>query len=387
MKWLVSILLVLASAVGFGLLAYDDPGFVIIGRGVWTLETSLSVFFALLVLCFALLYFLLRALTIAWYLPERWQSRYNSKMRGRAQMALQQGFCELLEGDWKRAEKSFLQSQPQYLHYLSAAYAAQQRQAIEQRDKFLQKAQDYAPPQYRLAVNLAQAKLQLMQQQFSLALMTLKPVQEKYPKHPQVLQLLATAYEAQQAWQALLTLLPELRKRKAVSDEALTQLEWQALQGTLQQAAEEGLAAVKKVWERLPKALRLQPMMAKRYAQHLLDLDAAEPAEVLLRETLKQHWDKDLVRLYAQVEVNPAQQLSRAESWLPQHEKDPDLLLTLGQLSMRNELWGKAQQYLEASLGQAPRAETYKTLGDLLKQMGELEQAAAQYRKGLGLIQ
>jgi len=383
MKWLISILLILTAAVSFALLAYDDPGFVIVGRGSWTIETSLSVFFVLLALGFALLYFLIRALIALWYLPERWQSSYQSKMRGRAQLALQQGFCDLLEGDWKRAEKSLLQSQPQYLHYLGAAYAAQQRQDIGQRDKFLEKAHEYSPKEYHLAVSLAQAKLQLAQQQFSLALTTLKLLQEKYPKHPQVLQGLAQAYQAQQNWHTLLGLLPELRKRKALPVEALNQLELKTVQGMLNQATKESLEALKTVWERLPKVLRLQPSIAKVYVQHLIHQGASEPAELLLRDTIKQHWDKDLVRLYAHVNVNPAQQLSRAENWLKQHEKDPDLLLALGQLSIRNSLWGKAQQYLEASLGQAPQAETYKVLGDLLKQMGELEQAAENYRKGL----
>ncbi len=383
MKWLISFLLVFALAVGLTLLAYDDPGFVIVGRGAWTLETSLSVFFVLLGLCFGLLYFGIRALIALWRLPERWQSSYQSKMRGRAQIALQQGFCELLEGNWKQAENTLLQSQPQYLHYLTAAYAAQQRQDIAQRDKFLESAQEYAPSEYRLAVNLAQAHLQLTQEQYSLAVTTLKPLYEKYPKHAQVLRLLAQAYQAQQNWLTLLNLLPELRKRKALSEVQINELEIQTVSGVLNQAAGQSLEALKTTWERLSKVLRLQPAISKVYAQHLISQGATEAAELLLRETLKQHWDKGLLRLYAQVNVHPAQQLSRAESWLKQHEKDADLLLALGQLSIRNSLWGKAQQYLEASLGQAPRPETYRTLGDLLSQMGEVEQATEQYRKGL----
>ncbi len=383
MKWLISILLVLTAAVSFALLAYDDPGFVIVGRGAWTLETSLTVFMVLLGLCFVGLFFLLRGLMALWYLPERWQSSYQSKMRGRAQLALQRGFSALLEGDWKAAEKSLLQSQPQYLHYMCAAYAAQQRQDIEQRDSLLRKAQETAPAEYRLAVALAQAKLQLMQRQMSLAQTTLKSVQEQHPKHPQVLRLLAHAYEAQQAWQALHALLPELRKRKALSETALQRLELQTVQGELARAGTESLEALKIVWERLPKVNRLQPAVAKVYVQYLLQQGATELAEPLLRDTLKQHWDKDLLHLYAHLNVNAAQQLKYAEAWLKQHEKDADLLRALGQLSMRNSLWGKAQQYLEASLGLSPRAETYKTLGDLLKQMGEIEQAAENYRKGL----
>ncbi len=383
MKWLINGLLILSAVVMATLLAYRDPGFVIIGHQSLVLETSLSVFLAVLLLFFAVLYLLMRLWSAIWRLPERWQSSHQSKMRGRAQMALQQGISELLEGDWKKAEKTLLQSQPQYLHYLSAAYAAQQRQNIEQRDKHLEHAQQYAPAEQHLAVNLAQAQLQLKQQQVNLAVTTLKPLQDKYPRHPQVLKLLAQAYVAQQNWHTLLDLLPELNKRKALSEAALYQLEVQTAQGELNQAAAKSFEAVKTTWERLSKVQRLQPAIAKIYVQHLIANGATDTAEQLLRDSIRQHWDKDLVLLYAHVNVNPAQQLSRAEGWLKQHEKDADLLLALGQLSMRNSLWGKAQQYLEASLGLAPRPDTYQALGDLLNQMGELEQAAAQYRKGL----
>ncbi|SEH07591.1 heme biosynthesis HemY N-terminal domain-containing protein [Candidatus Venteria ishoeyi] len=386
MKWLFSLLIVLSVAVGLALLAYDDPGFVVISRGPWTVEGSLAVFSMLVLLSFILLYFLIRLWHGLWYLPERWQSRYQKKMRTRAQLALQQGFTELVEGQWKKAGRSFLRSQPQFLHYLGAAFASQRLGQINKRDKHLEKALEYSPSEYQLSVSLLQSQLQIEQQQYNLALATLKPLHEKMPQQVQVLGLLAQVYKHLGSWANLAALLPDLRKRKVLDAQQLQVLEIKAVQGILTEAAQQSLEALRLNWERLPKASRLQPAIAACYARKLLQEGQTEAVEGLLRDTLKQHWDKDLLSLYAHVNTNPTQQLSRAESWLKQHDQDPFLLLTLGQLSTRNRLWGKAQQYLEASLALEKLPETYQALGDLMLQMGETQRGADYYRQGLSLV-
>ena len=78
-------------------------------------------------------------------------------------------------------------------------------------------------------------------------------------------------------------------------------------------------------------------------------------------------------------------QLKRAEEWLPAHPQDGTVLLAAARLCMRNELWGKARSYLEASLALAPRADAYQLYGKLLEQLGERERAADAFRTGLAL--
>ena len=81
--------------------------------------------------------------------------------------------------------------------------------------------------------------------------------------------------------------------------------------------------------------------------------------------------------------ADSGKQLERAETWLKKHPNQPELLLTLGRLCLRNQLWGKAQSYLEASLGVAASAETCQVLGSLLEQLGENKTALEHYRQGL----
>ena len=65
--------------------------------------------------------------------------------------------------------------------------------------------------------------------------------------------------------------------------------------------------------------------------------------------------------------------------------EDPDLLLTVARLCLRNELWGKARSYLESVLSYRPTPEAYQVYGKLLNQLGESDAAADAYRDGLDL--
>jgi HemY protein len=61
----------------------------------------------------------------------------------------------------------------------------------------------------------------------------------------------------------------------------------------------------------------------------------------------------------------PSEQLINAENWLKQKPNNPILLLALGRLSLRNELWGKALEYFEDSHRLLPRSESYAELSRL----------------------
>ena len=110
-------------------------------------------------------------------------------------------------------------------------------------------------------------------------------------------------------------------------------------------------------------------------------------AEQLLREQLRQNWSARLVYAYGDLSGgDPAARLSVAESWLEQHADDAALLLTLGKISLRNELWGKARGYLESSIARQPAPEAYRLLGSLLDRLEEPDKAAECYRRGIALV-
>ena len=65
--------------------------------------------------------------------------------------------------------------------------------------------------------------------------------------------------------------------------------------------------------------------------------------------------------------------------------RDGVLLLTLGRLCARQELWGKAQNYLEASMSLEPTYTAYLALAQLHDQLGNADAARRHYRASLDL--
>ena len=59
------------------------------------------------------------------------------------------------------------------------------------------------------------------------------------------------------------------------------------------------------------------------------------------------------------------------------------MLLSLGRLSARDKLWGKAREYFESSYRLDRSAEVCAELGRLLTAMDEPKIAAAYFREGL----
>ncbi len=72
--------------------------------------------------------------------------------------------------------------------------------------------------------------------------------------------------------------------------------------------------------------------------------------------------------------------IERAERWLREHAEDPQLLATLGRLCMAAELWGKAQNYLEASLSFAPSRADHLELARLAEREGRAAEAQKHFR-------
>ncbi|MEX0607715.1 MAG: hypothetical protein WD138_06750, partial [Halofilum sp. (in: g-proteobacteria)] len=240
-------------------------------------------------------------------------------------------------------------------------------------------------PEADVAVSLTQAELQLAHHQTEHALATLTRLRSLAPQHTYVMKLLARLYVELEDWERLSDLLPELRRRKVFNAERLERLERATALGRIDQAGadEQALATV---WESLSRTTRGDGAVLHAHVQQLLRAGAHELAERRLRQHLGRQWDETLVRDYGLVQLeDPARQLDQAETWLRDHGRSPMLLLTLGRLSVRNQLWGKARIYFESSIGSQPHAEAYFELAALLDQLSEPEAAREQYQAGLSL--
>jgi HemY protein len=134
-------------------------------------------------------------------------------------------------------------------------------------------------------------------------------------------------------------------------------------------------------------SLRQQPELLRVYGEQLHRLGADQEAETLLRKAIKLHYDAALVHLYGLLQgEQPLKQLQVAEGWLTQQPKDPVLLLSLGRLCLRCELWGKARDYFEASLILQADAQTCAELARLLARLGDGARSNQLLQQGLELL-
>ena len=239
-----------------------------------------------------------------------------------------------------------------------------------------------------IAVELTQAELKLHAGQYEQALATLVRARRNAGRHPYVLDLLHRAYYGLRDWPELIKQLPELKKYKVLSASALAELEREVYIGQLSASASSGGDTagedLRQSWQRMPASLKHDPAVLQHYVAMLVGSGQDAAAEKVILRALKQSWDSSLVRQYGLIaSEQPAKQLAHAEAWLPAHTDDAQLLLSLGRLSARDKLWGKARDYFESSYRLERTPEVCAELGRLILALGEPRVAAAYYREGL----
>jgi len=398
-KLLIYFLSVLVLSVLIGLFANHDSGYVLIGRGYYTVELSLTLFVILQIASFVSVYVAIRLILKTWRLPKsvrKWQQHYQAQ---KAHAASNTGLIQLAQGQWKKAEsiliKNAKKSDTPLVNYLSAARAAQKMNAPERRDEYLELAQQQATKNKKLlksndefAIQITQAELQMAHGQLDKSSAVLKKLHKKTPHHTQVLFLLYQLYLRQKDFDALLDILPEIRKRKLIANDELFQTEIELYSYALKNFKTESGNKIIKFWKIIPKNCQADNTLIELYAGLLIKKNKHDTANELLKKHLKSNWNENQILLYGDVEsTSPVTQLEFVEQFLIQHEKNHIILLTLGKLSKRCELWGKARSYLEASIGINPKRETYRELGELLEQLGEPDKAALCFKDGLYLDQ
>jgi HemY protein len=162
-------------------------------------------------------------------------------------------------------------------------------------------------------------------------------------------------------------------------------LERQYYQETLQHALAKGVEPFNQHWDRLPKRFKKETAFLYYFVQALLKKKDKEQAEKLIHSLLKKEWFPPLVKIYGQIDsIHPSHQLLEAEKWLKKHPHDPTLLVSLGRICQRLQLWGKARDYLETSLiYSSETAESYQALGELFETLGQPLEALNYFKKAL----
>ncbi len=389
MKTLLIILVTLAAAVGFAMLALQDPGYVLLSRTPYTVRLPLALLVLLVLLAFAALILLGNLLTGILGAPSKTRAWWRRRHQARAQQHTMHGYAGLIEGNWSAAEQKLLSKlehhQSPLLNYLGAAYAAHQQGGSRRRDHYLAAALEHHPQQH-VAINLTAARLHYQCGEIVEARQVLETLRRRAPRNVAVARLLANVYQELRDWNSLLTLLPALQRLKAFPPQEQSARSKSAYEGYLSSPAllHGGGAPPTVAFNALPASRKKDPDIIAAYARQLLKVGEHRLAEQKLRATLSKKWAAELAYLYGKTETSfTDQQIKFVKSWAQRYGSHADLTLTLARLYRRAGQLEPARDLLSQVIANGGRAEARVDFGSLLEEIGDTEGALICYRQGM----
>lgn len=382
MKFLVWLLALFAAAVALTL-ASHNPGYVQLVYPPYRVEMSLTLFVILALGMFGLAYATVRLLLAAVRLPAYVRAFRAERSRSKGRAAMMEALTAFFEGRYAAAEKAAVRAmelgETSGLNPIVAARAAHELREFDKRDAYLADAEHKTVGEATMRL-MAKTEFQLDQKQPQSALGSLKELSETGKrKHVGALTLELKAQQQARNWDAVLDVAAQLEKRDAIDATLAEQLRQQAWLEKLRVQAHD-LDALRTLWKSVPGEFRRRPKIAEAAARSFLKLKDAAGASRLLVESLNAQWDSDLVSLYGDCRTDDiVAQIDQAERWLKQYPDDAGLMLALGKLCLHQGLWGKAQNYLDASLSLQPSRAAYSALGQLAEKLGKKEDAFNYY--------
>ena len=388
MKLLLWLLLILAIAIGVSLVASSNDGYVLMVHPPYRLELSFNLLLLLVVGGFVLLHAGLRLINYTLRLPANVRAYKREQQRKEGRAALLEALHALADGHYSKAEKTAARAlelgEDAGLTALVAARASHKLRQPGRRDYYLAEAERLAP-QASVARLLMHAEFMLDDRQYGQALQVLQQLDKIEPKHPPALRLELKVQLHLDNWEQVLATLQQLEKRDAIESWQLREIRRQAHMHLLERRADSATELLA-YWKKMPEEDRLNSRLAQFAAKAFLRAGNGKAAAEIIEMSLTKNWDGNLAELLGECASDePLKQLQQAEHWLQEHHNDAKLLLALGNMCIRQELWGKAQSYLEASLGLEPSAAAHLALARMLEKRGDNEAACQHYRQSLEL--
>ena len=383
MKFLLWIIGLFTTAAALTI-ASQNPAYVQLVYPPYRIEVSFTVFIALSLLTFVLVYWLVRLASAFLSLPDQVRQFRLERAQARARKLLDEMLGAFFEGRYADAEKAAASAinngETSILHTIIAARSAHELHEFKKRDAYLAAADGRKIGDTTMRL-MATTKFMLDQHDPDSALEALRELRDNGVKsHPGALSLELKAQQQAGNWDEVLKLLEQMEKRKAIDATAAAQLRQQAwLKRIGQQKDLAGLTACLKY---VPADIRRLSTFVAAAASSLIERGGCEPAKKLLTDSLNAQWDSELVALYGDCQSGDLlAQIEQAEKWLNLHDQDAGLLLALGKLCMNQKLWGKAQSYLDASISLKPSRTAYEALGRLAELLGNTDDASRHYQQ------
>ncbi len=364
-----------------------NQGYVLISVANQTIEMSFTTLIAIVVAgftAFFVLEFIIRTLLS---MPKSTLNWFSSRKAKKAREMTNTGLIKMLEGDWKQAEKFMVKgansSDAPLVNFLAAAEAAQGRGDVESRDHYLQQAADLGSD--NLAIAITRAKLQFRQEQYEEALASIQGLIDNHPRNTILLTILKDCYLKLNDWQALLRLLPDLKKAKVITEAQASALEVQAESGLMVRIAhQQGTDSLLAHWNGLPRHAKQDTALVTCLVEQLVTNHADTDAYEILGERLKKDTDDSLIGLVPRLSLSdyhPA--IAQLQDLLRHDENSAVTQSALGQLYYRQNKWAEAKAHFEKALAIRSDVTDYAWLVKTLEKLNDATAANSLSRKAL----
>ncbi len=386
MRGLVSILIVGVLAVALALAGRYDPGYVVLVYPPWRMEISFISFVLLVAGLVVGGVMLLRLAALTLNLPRIVREQRERRAARKRDDNFVGGIAAYTEYRYQDAEQSLGQWQGDGVRMglarVLAARAAQEMRAVAQRDRHLQEATQHGA---ELAAQLFEAEACLDAKDAAAALVAISRAKEIAPQHTTLLRLEFKARQLTGQWDEVERLLDLLMRSNGLEQNVALQSRRVTYAENLKRRAEDDRGLLE-YWKKIPANFKADAWVARAAARAFAQRGGHDTALDVLEAALSREWHEELVALYGELRGgSPTRQIEQAEKWLRTHPRDAQLLLTLAQLCSVQQLWGKAQSYLEASLAIAPSAEGHIRMAEFKTQSGQPGEACQHYQKALAL--
>ncbi|AJY41169.1 heme biosynthesis protein HemY [Burkholderia humptydooensis] len=386
LRGIIWLAVLFAIAAALATVGRFDAGQVLIVYPPYRIDVSLNFFVLAIIVAFIVLYALMRIVRNLWRMPQR-VAAYRARMRNeRAQASLRDALANLYAGRFSRAEKAARDAlavgSNQGAASLIAAAATHRMHEYARRDEWLAKVSGQEWQDARL---LATADMRADGRDAEGALAALAEMQASGGKRIHAQQIALRAQQQNKNWVEVLKIAKALEKREALHPAAAVRLRQQAAEHLLRDRRHDADALLE-VWQTLSAAERQSPRLADLAAELLIALERRQEARRIIEDALAHNWNARLLRRYPDTAGADALPLiQKAEGWRRERPDDADLLFALGRLCQQQQLWGKAQSFLEAALKLADdeplRIRAHRALARLFEHLGETDKAAQHYRE------
>lgn len=383
MRGLLWLLGLFALAAGLAVAGRYNEGYALLVWPPYRVQISLNLLILLLLGGFATLYGLSRLVARTMALPGAVQRFRARKSKERASQALYDATRLRIEGRFgqslKRATAAYEANESPGLAALMAARAAHSLRDDERYRFWLGKAAAH-DAEVRVARLMTEAELAVEGRRFDEAAERIADLQAGGQRHIAALRLALRTAQAHGNWVEAVRLVRQLVKVKALRPDQAEPVKRRAHQEGLRQRSGDA-AALLAYWQAVPRDEQKDAAVVAELARALIAAGESDAAQKVIETRLTGEWDAPLAGVYGRCEDGDIRsRLAKAEEWLRQHPRDPQLLLTLGRLCVQSQLWGKAESYLEAALAIAPGWEAHVELAHLAERIERTDDANRHYR-------